>query len=447
MSQDVEITETHLAELVMRAHVERLRLRQNPELGTAFGRTRLVTQKTTFERLDLRGELGRALRGHVAGLIWARLALPHDERITEARNEARRETELPEAPTGSIAELQRLVVTGTPRTMQDALSSMARAGGAVHEAEAAREEIRREIATRLGLVVPEEAALPASAAQLERAAARFFEKTHDVATGVIRHFERGLGRECTVTEILPWLRGQSLHGLPARLSHRWLREVLPEFATPRLDPRAGEPLPRLLLGTLPGLLGITSFARALGQLGEAVVAGAPLLPPEWVRRVDGAFLAPARVGLLFSSLLTEPAFLSRATDASEAERAAFSRSLQVAALFEARALAARTMNRSHARGSSEEAEARLFVRPLPRGAFGLVPRWHDDDATRFCALLDHPALREQALGLFDEDWFRNPRSRSWAMLPPEPAAATGTEPEHLDASCDRLVAHFEAACG
>jgi len=444
MSPEIEITESHLAEQVMRAHVERLRLQQTPDLGTAFGRTRLVTQKTTFDRLDLRGELGRSLRGHVAGLIWARLALPQDERIADARNEARRETELPEARTGSIAELQQLIVGGPPRTMQDALRSVARAGGAVHEAEAAREELRREIAMRLGLGIPQDAALPATGAQLAAAAARFFERTHDVATGVIRHFERSLGRESSVTEILVWLRGQSLHGLPARLSHRWLSDVLPEFATSRIDPRAGEPLPRLLLGTLPPLLGITSFSRALGQLGQAVVAGAPLPAPEWVRRVDGAFFAPARIGVLFSSLLGEPVFLARATDASEVERAAFSRSLHVAALFEARALAARTMNRSHARGSSEEAEARLYVRPLPRGAFGLVPRWHDDDTTRFCALLDHPSLRERALGLFDEDWFRNPRSRSWVMLPPEPETDFA---ERLDSASDRLAAYFEAACG
>lgn len=444
MSSEVELTQAHLAELVMRAHVERLRAQHTPELGAAFARTRVVTQKSTFDRLDAGSELGRALRGHVAPLLWARLAAPYDERIAAARNEASRATELPGAKTGSIAELQRLVVTGPQRTVQDALVFLARSGGAVHEAEAEREEVRREIAARLGLVLFEDAALPAAAPRLAAVAARFLERTHDLARSVVSHFERGLGRECTVTELLPWLRGQSLHGLPARLSHRWLREVLPGFATSRLDPRAGEPLPRLLLGTLPTLLGITSFARALGQLGQAVVAGAPLAPVEWVRRVDGAFYAPTRIGLLFSSLLAEPAFLARASDASEVERLAFARSLQVAALFEARTLAARCMDRVHARGSSEEAEARVYVRPLPRGAFGLVPRWHDRAGARFCAYLDHPALRERALALFDEDWFRNPRSRSWAMLPPEPEPDFA---ERLDASCGHLVAHFEGACG
>ncbi len=437
MTSDVEMTPAHVAELVLRAHVNRLR-------GQAFVQTRHVTQKSTYDALDPSTELGRSLRGHVAGLIWARLAQSYDERVAEARAEAHPALAFKEAPLGSVTQLERLVIDGSVKNVQDALVATSRGAGAVHEAADERESVRREISARLGLILPEDAALPAPAPALAEAARQFFERTQDLARSVIGHFERGLGRESHAAEILVWLRGTRLAGLPARLSHRWLREVLPEFATPRLDPRAGEPLPRLVLRTLPALLGVTSFARALGQLGEAVVLGAPLEPLEWVRRVDGAFLAPARTGLAFASLLTEPAFLARATDASGMEREAFTRAVHVAGLFEARALAARVFTRANSRARIEEVEAQLWVRPLPRGVYGVLPRWRDDASTRFCAWLDRPALREQSLSLFDEDWFRNPRSRSWAMLPPPPEADFA---EHLGASCERLATHFERACG
>lgn len=437
MMHDVELTPARLAELVLRAHVDRLR-------GQAFVQTRHVTQKSTYDTLDPSTEMGRALRGHVAGLIWARLAQPYDERVATARAEAHPAVAFREAPLGSVDQLAALAVDGTVKSVQDALSAVARAGGAVHEACDEREAVRREIGARLGLVLAEDAALPAPAPAIAAVAQRFFDRTHDVARSVIVHFERGLGRESHAAEILVWLRGTQLHGLPARLSHRWLREVLPEFATPRLDPRAGAPLPRLLLRDLPELLGVTSFARALGQLGQAVVVGAPLEPAEWVRRVDGAFLGPARIGLAFASLLAEPAFLARVTDASAVERTAFSRALHVAGLFSARALAARLCTRPNARAGIEEAEGQLYVRPLPRGVYGVLPRWRDDDATRFCAWLDRPAFRERTLSLFDEDWFRNPRSRSWAMLP---APAEPDFAEQLGASCEHLAVHFERTCG
>lgn len=437
MMHDVEMTPGRLAELVMRAHVNRLR-------GQAFVQTRHVTQKTTYDGLDAGTEMGRALRGHVAGLVWARLAQSYDERVATARAEAHPAVAFKEAPLGSVDQLAALAVHGTVKNVQDALSAIASAGGAVHEAWDEREAVRREIGARLGLVLAEDAALPAPAPALAAAAQRFFDRTHDVARSVVLHFERGLGRESHAAEILVWLRGTQLHGLPARLSHRWLREVLPEFATPRLDPRAGEPLPRLLLRTLPDLLGVTSFARALGQLGEAVVVGAPLEPAEWVRRVDGAFLGPARSGLAFATLLAEPAFLARATDASAVERDAFTRALHVACLFDARALAARLCTRPNSRAGLEEAVGQLYVRPLPGGVYGVLPRWRDDASVRFCAWLDRPAFRERTLSLFDEDWFRNPRSRSWAMLPPPPEEGFA---ERLDASCDRLATYFESVCG
>jgi hypothetical protein len=437
MMHDVELTPSRLAELVLRAHVNRLR-------GQAFVQTRHVTQKSTYDTLEQGTELGRSMRGHVAGLLWARLAQPYDERVEAARSDEHPEVAFKEAPQGSVDQLAARVITGSVKTVQDALTAMSRAGGAVHEAFDEREAVRREIGARMGLVLAEDAALPVAAPALAGAAQRFFERTQDVARSVILHFERGLGRESYAAEILVWLRGTQLQGLPARLSHRWLREVLPEFATPRLDPRSGAPLPRLLLQTLPPLLGVTSFARALGRLGEAVVLGAPLEPVEWVRRVDGAFLAPARTGLAFAALLTEPAFLARATDASAGEREAFARALHVAGLFEARALAARLFTRPNSRAGIEEVEAQLWVRPLPRGVYGLVPRWRDDASTRFCAWLDRPAFRDKTLSLFDEDWFRNPRSRSWAMLPPPPEADFA---EHVDASCDRLATHFESVCG
>lgn len=436
MMNDLELTESRLAEWVMQAHLERLR-------GTPqFVRTRPVTQKSTFDRLDPSRPLAGALRGHVAGLLWARLAAPFDERVADAQDEPHPEHARPEAPTGSMGALLRLVHTGPRRDALEALEVLSRAGGAVHEADHAREEARREIAKRLGLDAPEDAALPLQTSELARGAARFFEATHDLARSVVAHQQRGLGRDLDVVDVLLALRGSTVHGLPARLSHRWLRDVLGEFATPRLDPHAGEPLPRVLLRRLPMLLGVTSFARALAQLGAAVVVGAPLAAEEWVRHVDGAFLAPRRVATLFASLWTNPAFLARATDASEGERAAFARSVHVAALFEARTLAAQTMDAAWRAHGRDEIEARLFDRPLPRGAFGLLPRRSDAHATRFCVYLTHPQLHDAALDLFDEDWFRNPRSRSWAMLPPAPDVTLG-----VDGLVDQLIRRFEVACG
>lgn len=398
------LTPEGLAALVVRAHEANLR-------GQSFERLRVVSQKSTHDALP-DTELGRALRGHVAALLWARLAEPYAARAAEASAAPHPELARVEAPHGSVTELRELVVSGSANLVQDALEALPRASGALREALAERAEARREITARLGAVDP----FPT----IPAAAARFFEATRDLARSVVP-------REPALATLLPILRGTQLTGLPARLSHAWLRDALPHFATPRL---AGAPLPRLLLQRLPRLLGVTSFARALRQLGESVVLGAPLAPPEWVRRVDGTFFAPARTGLLFASLMAEPAFLARATDASAGERDAFARAVHVAALFEARALAAHFVE-------PEAAEAELFATPLPRGLRGVLPRSRDDAAMRFAAYLDQPALHDAARSLFDEDWFRNPRSRSWAMLPPP---AVSDDPL-------RLTRSFEAACG
>jgi hypothetical protein len=184
-------------------------------------------------------------------------------------------------------------------------------------------------------------------------------------------------------------------------------------------------------------VGLASFVKALSRLGRTMVLAAPLARTEWVRRVDGAFLAPWRTGLLMASAFEQAAFVGRATDAAGAERATVTRAAALVALFEAR----RTAAELSMPGGAEEADALWLGRPLPRGSFGLWPTPRDDAAARFLAWLDHPAQRASAQDLFDEDWFRNPRSRSWLMLPPD------LPTPDLDAWCTRLVRHFERACG
>lgn len=396
----------------------------------AYAACEPATRKSSFDLLVRPDDA--TLRGHVAALIGARLALPYDVRKAALWHAAHAPFASELAPNGSARVLTRQALLGPTPRANEALAHAVLAARGLGEIEHEQQQARVEIARRLALADPEDLALPVPHAALRASAARFLVRSQDIAESVLR-------KQQDLAEVLAFLRGADLDGLPARLSHRFLADVLPGFATARVDPRSGSPFARLLLRELPERAGLSSFARALTRLGEVAVLDAPLEAPEWVRRIDGALLAPTRAGLLFATLLGEPSFV-RSFDTAASEREAIRRRSAIVGLFAARRAAADLCGAPSA-GQRDELEGTLFVRPLPRGAYGVLPRWRAR-ASDYAAWLELPGYHARARELFDEDWFRNPRSRSWVMLP-EPSAL---DAERLMDAEYTLVRSFEQAC-
>lgn len=420
-----------LAAMVQRAQLERgvwhARLRKSALTAAGlFARCEAATRKASFDV-----SVDPALRAHLAALIGVRLSVPYDVREAQSWHAEHPQQVSALTPKGSAAELARAALVGPSTFCVERLTQLAAAAGDIPSAARDRREARGAIAARLQLEDPEDLALGLPHSALIASAARLLAHTSDLAASVLRNAE-------DISAVLETLRAERTCGLPARLTHRWLAEVLPAFATERIDPRTGTPFARLLLRELPERVGLSSFVRAVADLGSVVVLDAPLTALEWLRRVDGAWRTPARAALLFASLFTNPAFL-RTLDTTVSERDPIARRTHLLGLFSARAAAARVCAID-----GDELEASLFVRPLPRGTHRLLPRDRHDQRARYLAWLDFNVYHTQTLELFDQDWFRNPRSRSWIALPEQDSLTTA---DTLESRERALARHFEQVLG
>lgn len=272
-------------------------------------------------------------------------------------------------------------------------------------------------------------------AQLGSICLRFLERSDELAETMRRGFVSGLhaalGRDAS-------------EGWPAKLTTRWIGDVFEGTGLThglRLGPVS-----------LPRLWGATSFARALGGFGMAVLdAGRPAQLPRALHQHPAGSRRQVRYAL-FASIIAEPTFAQRMLGLSRGradhQRRGIARamlaSLRVDAL-RVLALAALHEGRDRAHEQLAEVSARCFDQPLPAPFYGVVPRLRSGDGAAFVGALCAAEQRALLIDAYDEDWFRNPRAIE--MLRDEDTRPLPADPTigeaRLSALLDATLAHFQ----
>ncbi len=208
--------------------------------------------------------------------------------------------------------------------------------------------------------------------------------------------ERGLSRA----------RGE---GWPAHLTPRTLTELVGRgwFEGLRFPPIR-----------LPQPLGVSSFARALADMGTAFAThDRDTTKPFSLCRVPRDGLVHRRSALFGSLALSAPFHQRRfgvaAHVAREEVRAVARASVLWLRLAALRVLVQSELLTEHRAQAFEETTHRIFGRPWPGRLAAVVPRLVPDAAERLVGVLrgerDRRALRDR----FEEDWFDNPRAVVW----------------------------------
>ena len=266
--------------------------------------------------------------------------------------------------------------------------------------------------------------------------------------------------------VLAALGHDAAEGWPARLTQRWVGQTV--AASGMLDGltlRAPAP---------PRALGALSFARALGDLGVAMLRAArPATVPGFAHQHPYGLRRHRRRGL-FAGLVAERAFCMRVLGLGAARRERQLRASARALLQSLRFDAWRVLNieaLAQAEPFEDAAAAlsqRLFGDPAPASLSGVLPVLHHPASGaalvgQLRAIQDRDVLVEA----FDEDWFLNPaaaaqlRAQDSAPRPcqaPVPATPPGSDavPSAAEKTVgeegrrqvlQRLVARLEAALG
>jgi hypothetical protein len=291
------------------------------------------------------------------------------------------------------------------------------------------------VARRLGIDHPWRPLVEVAPGALSDAAARLLDGTEDVWKQVLQETPRAEAGAAAV--IQGAMARDAGEGWPARLTPRWLRDVLP-------DAFAGPPV---AVPALPPPLGAASFARALRSLGHAIALTPPSSSTPFALARRPAFAAAHRLGFLLAALPSDPAFQARALGLSRRLAAAQARTLAQSALFEVRLLAARLLLGDDVRPAPpdrfEELGARLFGRALDPRLRGAWPAAREDEPAIFLALLQTPRAYEALRHRHDADWFRNPRA--WQELRSAPPDAATVDEKELAAAPGELQQSFERA--
>jgi hypothetical protein len=230
-------------------------------------------------------------------------------------------------------------------------------------------------------------------------------------------------------------------GWPARITPRWLGEVLPA-------PTGGL---RIDLPALPAPAGASTFARALYAFGFALrQAWVPRAMPFALGHEPGSRAAHG-FGFVLGALVADAYWQARALGVVRRTALAQSRTLARVILLEARTQAVRVLLGDDAdpapRDLFEELGPRLLGARLDPRLRGAWPSAREDEPSRFVALVESLTVADGLRERFDVDWFRNPRA--WAHLR---AAAASPEREPVDAEAlsagvDALARAFEGALG
>lgn len=204
------------------------------------------------------------------------------------------------------------------------------------------------------------------------------------------------------------LLGRTGHeGYPARLTTRWLAAALPQGLLDGINPDTR---------ALPRLLGASSFARALADLGSAIAdADFPAGLPRCIARAPRDLLV-ARRAALFGGLPADAAFLQRKLGLCRAAARDQAAAAQRMLLGTLRLDAARVLAREidPRRDGAPELVAELVTAALgapvpPKLAF-VMPRLRPGDAARLVGCVLAHADRERIADELDEDWFASPRA-------------------------------------
>lgn len=357
--------------------------------------------------------LAPALGAHLARLTLARVLWDDEVRVARAWSEATVQVEgvkLPRLPKGLSPGADALVVS--PRTLLAAVmvdaddARRGRVGEAL--ARGARERLRdpvrsqaeRRVAASIQLGVSLDAIdLPAPLAAIEGAALELVGATQAFAER-FAPWDQGLARAAAHDAVKGW---------PAHLQPRWILSV---FAGTELA--RGAPVEGI---RLPFALGGMSFARGLAIFGEAFGASAgPSSVPFALAHPVGDLRA-ARIGALFGSLASEPAFARRVLELGPGAARDHARTFARSSTAHVRLAAAAVRTRSALLPPRDDLDdrfceetARAWGEPLPPAFAGVLPRITAATPVRFAASLVAALDRARMIEMFDEDWFRNPRS-------------------------------------
>jgi hypothetical protein len=406
---------------------------------------RFVAAKSTWDRLGelapgtADGPLRDALRRWVLALVQARVGAVDDLAWARAGAMARGRFEGDRPRQVSWREAWRGVASGRSASeTQLWLEAAADAAPPLAPVLRLRAARRAEVARRMGLAHPWDAASVAGPGALRASASRFLERTDDLSRAVWRE---SLGSEPAAAAVLHAAVARDAgDGWPARLTPRWLEE---KFG-------AGTRGLPLALPPLPQTIGAASFARALAHFGHAVrvALGQGTMP--FALASDPWFVGAHRLGFVFGALAADPEFGVRALGLGRRVADRQARVLARTALLEARVGAARVLlgeGDAIARDAFDDVGARLFGSPLDRRFLGVWPGTRADEPARWFALLLAPALRGELRETFDADWFRNPRT--WAHLRSRGAvpAFEPVDEGSVGPGGDALVRSFEHALG
>ncbi len=224
-------------------------------------------------------------------------------------------------------------------------------------------------------------------------------------------------------------------GWPARLNARWLFEI---FAGGALTEGLALRMP-----PLPPARGAMSFARALGQLGEAVLeAGrSPTLPLALHQHPMGTRRHQRRS--LFASLAAEPSFARKVLGLGNERARTHCRVVARAMLGNLRIDALRVLacealreGKGHAQERFEELASTVLGPAAPRALLATIPRLRAADGANLVGSLLAVEQRQQLVEDFDEDWFRSPAAIN--LLRHQDCCARETEATPAERALERL---------
>jgi hypothetical protein len=257
---------------------------------------------------------------------------------------------------------------------------------------------RDEIARRAGFPGAEQLTAPASG--LATMAERMLEAT-DAAY-----------RDLVPTRLDRWVDAAlaigAERGWPAQLNPRTIQGLLVDGAWVE-----GLDLPQR---NLPMRIAASSFARALGVLGTAIVAACAPKHESFVVAHDPYGLYRQALGALCAQLTASASWQRDSLHLSHAEARDQARAMLVSQLIHARttALAVCLWDRASAgvvavTSDFERLCHRAIGFVLPRGLAAVVPRLRADAGQHLVGQWLAGRWERDLVGQFDEDWYRNPR--------------------------------------
>ncbi len=420
-------------------------LRTDPEGAVdPLARFRHVAGKTAFDevRAYAAGAHEAPLREGILAWIHAftQARVGFDAEATWAREAtAMRGRVLLETPraTSYREAWQNVAVSRELATRIDWLDAAAELAPALAPWGRERSERRVEVGKRLGYEGHDE---EIGDARLREAARQLLSRTSDLRVWLGREDARQA--QTPQSRLAAWIgtaiATDAAEGWPARLTVRWLKEILPELS------KGVEKRPEL-----PRAAGAASFARALYAFGYAMREGGRNALPFSVAKAPD-WVDPHRFGFIVGALPMQRVFQRTVLGLGERAANRQARSLARTSLFEAVWTSARWLasDPGAPRHQWEEVTHDVFGGPIDARFSGAWPERRDDDGPRLSALFSAEPLHAELVSRFDVDWFRNPRAGEWIR---ERAAGPARVPVEGEANpvlvASSLAKLFEEALG